>query len=100
MLGAPESFGQFQLSYRTGDVVSPRLDSREPLVAELADFARAVRRQDPMHGEIHLAREVVRHNRGRRAVAERGRRRGSSSAPRRPGHASRGGRQANSRGAR
>ena len=41
---APESFGQFQLSYRTGDVVSPRLDSCEPLVAELADFARAARR--------------------------------------------------------
>jgi predicted dehydrogenase len=60
VLGAPESFGQFQLSYRTGDVVSPRMDSREPLVSELADFARAVRRGDRMHDEIHLAREVVR----------------------------------------
>jgi predicted dehydrogenase len=60
VLGAPESFGQFQLSYRTGDVVSPRLDSCEPLTAELADFARAVRRRDPMEEQIQLAREVVR----------------------------------------
>jgi predicted dehydrogenase len=60
VVGAPESFGQFQLSYRTGDVISPRLDSCEPLVAELADFARAVRRHDHMHSELQLAREVVR----------------------------------------
>jgi predicted dehydrogenase len=60
VLGSPESFGQFQLSYRTGDVVSPRLDSCEPLVAELADFTRAARRSDPMREQLHLAREVVR----------------------------------------
>jgi predicted dehydrogenase len=60
VLGEPESFGQFQLSYRTGDVVSPRLDSCEPLVAELADFTRAARRSEPMSEQIHLAREVVR----------------------------------------
>ncbi len=60
VLGPPESFGQFQLSYRTGDVVSPRLDSCEPLVAELADFTRAARRNDPMTDQLHLAREVVR----------------------------------------
>jgi predicted dehydrogenase len=60
VLGAPESFGQFQLSYRTGDVVSPHVDSCEPLTAELADFVRAVRRSDPMEEQILLAREVVR----------------------------------------
>jgi predicted dehydrogenase len=60
VLGAPESFGQHQLSYRTGDIVSPRMDTREPLVAELADFARAARCGDPMRSEIQLAREVVR----------------------------------------
>jgi predicted dehydrogenase len=60
VLGPPESFGQFQLSYRTGDVVSPRLDSCEPLVAELADFTRAARRSDPMRQQLRLAREVVR----------------------------------------
>jgi predicted dehydrogenase len=60
VLGQPESFGQFQLSYRTGDVVSPRLESSEPLVAELADFTRAARRSDPMTDQLELARDVVR----------------------------------------
>jgi len=60
VLGAPESFGQFQLSYRTGDVVSPRLESCEPLTAELGDFARAVRRREPMEQQLQLACEVVR----------------------------------------
>jgi predicted dehydrogenase len=60
VLGEPQSFGQYQLSYRTGDIVSPRVDSCEPLVAELAAFARAVRTGAPLDGEIHMAREVVR----------------------------------------
>jgi predicted dehydrogenase len=60
VLGAPESFGQHQLSYRTGDIISPRMETREPLVAELADFVRAARCGDPMRSQIQLAREVVR----------------------------------------
>ena len=58
-LGAPESFGEHQLSYRTGDIVSPRIDTCEPLVGELADFARAARSGDPMRSQLQLAREVV-----------------------------------------
>lgn len=34
----PESFGEFQLSYRTGDIVSPRLPSTEPLRTEMEHF--------------------------------------------------------------
>jgi predicted dehydrogenase len=34
----PETFGQYHLSYRTGDIVSPKVDTSEPLVSELADF--------------------------------------------------------------
>jgi predicted dehydrogenase len=60
VLGPPQSFGEFQLSYRTGDVVSPRVESSEPLVAELADFTRAVRRGELMPEHLHLAREVIR----------------------------------------
>jgi predicted dehydrogenase len=60
VLGPPESFGQYHLSYRTGDVISPKLDTCEPLVAELADFARAVREGDPMTEQALLARDVVR----------------------------------------
>ena len=34
----PQTFGEFQLSYRSGDIISPSLDSYEPLAAELDDF--------------------------------------------------------------
>jgi predicted dehydrogenase len=60
VLGSPESFGQYQLSYRTGDIVSPHIDPCEPLVAELADFRRAVRERKPPHANLQLARDVVR----------------------------------------
>lgn len=38
----PETFGEFQLSYRTGDIVSPRLDSFEPLSVEADEFLSAI----------------------------------------------------------
>jgi predicted dehydrogenase len=34
----PGSFGEFQLSYRAGDIVSPRLDNYEPLGVEASHF--------------------------------------------------------------
>ncbi len=88
ILGELESFGQYQLSYRTGDIVSPRLDSCEPLVAELAAFARAVRSGEPMDADVQMAREVVRMTEaaersllsGGEAVAVNGAGRGSSTA--------------------
>jgi predicted dehydrogenase/protoporphyrinogen oxidase len=39
----PASFGEYQLTYRTGDIVSPRIDATEPLALELADFYAAIR---------------------------------------------------------
>ncbi len=38
----PATFGEFQLSYRTGDVVSPRLETAEPLSVEIGEFLRAI----------------------------------------------------------
>jgi predicted dehydrogenase len=38
----PETFGEYQLSYRAGDIVSPKIDSYEPLQAEMDDFLKAV----------------------------------------------------------
>lgn len=38
----PTSFGEFQLSYRTGDIVSPHLDAIEPLQAEAREFVESV----------------------------------------------------------
>ncbi|RME00075.1 MAG: gfo/Idh/MocA family oxidoreductase [Calditrichaeota bacterium] len=34
----PETFGEYQLSYRAGDVISPRLDTYEPLFHEMQHF--------------------------------------------------------------
>jgi predicted dehydrogenase len=56
----PETFGQYHLSYRTGDIVSPRLDTYEPLAAELGDFMRAIRTGDQLGWQVALARDVVR----------------------------------------
>ena len=39
----PETFGEYRLSYRTGDIVSPRVEATEPLSLELLDFCHAIR---------------------------------------------------------
>lgn len=38
----PETFGEYQLSYRTGDIVSPKLDTYEPLGTEIGHFIECV----------------------------------------------------------
>jgi predicted dehydrogenase len=55
----PETFGQYQLSYRTGDILSPRLDTTEPILSELTDFIAGVRRGRAPEGNPALARNVV-----------------------------------------
>jgi predicted dehydrogenase len=55
----PETFGQYQLSYRTGDIVSPKLDTAEPIAVELADFAAAIRAGEAPEGHLDLARNVA-----------------------------------------
>jgi predicted dehydrogenase len=39
----PQSFGEYQLSYRSGDVLTPRLDADEPLRLEVGEFADCIR---------------------------------------------------------
>ncbi len=39
----PDNFGEFHLSYRTGDIVSPRLSSVEPLKVEMEHFLECIR---------------------------------------------------------
>lgn len=55
----PETFGQYQLSYRTGDIVSPKLETDEPLALELADFIEGVRSGKVPESNSGLARDVV-----------------------------------------
>jgi predicted dehydrogenase len=38
----PETFGEFQLAYRTGDIVSPKIDGAEPLGTEARHFLECV----------------------------------------------------------
>jgi predicted dehydrogenase len=55
----PETFGEFQLSYRSGDIVVPRVDAAEPLSLELQDFARAIRTGRVPRSHSHLGLETV-----------------------------------------
>ena len=61
----PHNFGEFQLSYRTGDMLSPRLSTSEPLLAQVNHFLDCVEtgakpRTDGMSGlNIVLALEAA-----------------------------------------
>jgi predicted dehydrogenase len=55
-----QEFGAPRLSYRTGDIISPRVAGDEPLRLEIADFVRAVRSASPPRSDMHLGMEVVR----------------------------------------
>jgi len=56
----PETFGEFRLTYRTGDIVSPRVEVTEPLQLELADFRDAIRTGIEPRSAMQLGLDVVR----------------------------------------
>jgi protoporphyrinogen oxidase/predicted dehydrogenase len=56
----PGSFGEYQLSYRTGDIVSPRIDAAEPLAIELADFGVAINEGVTPVSSAQIGLDVVR----------------------------------------
>jgi predicted dehydrogenase len=60
MAEAPATFGEYQLTYRSGDIVTPRIEAAEPLGRELADFAHAVNTGDEPRSSARLGLEVVR----------------------------------------
>jgi predicted dehydrogenase len=55
----PETFAEFRLAYRVGDVVSPRVDATEPLLLELEDFCRAVRTGETPKSSAQIGLDVV-----------------------------------------
>lgn len=59
-LPEPETFGEYRLTYRTGDIVSPRVDAAEPLLLELRDFCASVRSGTDPRSSATLGLEVVR----------------------------------------
>jgi predicted dehydrogenase len=54
----PESFGEYQLSYRTGDIVT-RVGPVEPLYLQMQDFCRAVREGSEPRSSAAIGHEVV-----------------------------------------
>jgi predicted dehydrogenase len=58
--GEPANFGEYQLTYRSGDMIAPRLDAAEPLSLELEDFARAVTTGSRPRSHAGLGVEIVR----------------------------------------
>ena len=60
LLRDPHSFGEYQLSYRTGDILAPAMSPVEPLELEMDDFCRAVRTGAVPRSTASLGIEVVR----------------------------------------
>jgi predicted dehydrogenase len=60
MIRDPESFGEFKLSYRTGDIISPRVEAAEPLLLELEDFCKAVTTGSTPRSSWQIGLDVVR----------------------------------------
>jgi predicted dehydrogenase len=55
----PETFGEFRLSYRTGDIVSPRVEVTEPLQLELDDFCSAIRNGAEPRSSAPIGLDVI-----------------------------------------
>lgn len=53
------SYGEFQLTYRVGEIVSPVVSSAEPLAAEAAAFLEAIRTRRPPESDGAMGLEVV-----------------------------------------
>ena len=56
----PETFGEYKLTYRTGDIVSPRIEAFEPLLLEMQDFCECVRTGATPRSSAEIGTEVVR----------------------------------------
>ncbi len=60
MTEAPPTFGEYQLTYRSGDIVTPRIEPAEPLGLELLDFAHAIRTGEEPRSSARLGLQIVR----------------------------------------
>ena len=55
----PANFGEYRLTYRTGDMVAPQIEPAEPLSLELQDFASAILEGTTPVSSSRLGLEVV-----------------------------------------
>jgi predicted dehydrogenase len=56
----PETFGEYRLTYRTGDILSPRIEAVEPLALEFAEFRSAILHGTPLRSSPQVGLDVVR----------------------------------------
>jgi len=56
----PATFGEYTLTYRTGDILSPHIEAAEPIYRELEDFCRAIVHGTTPRSSAELGLEVVR----------------------------------------
>jgi predicted dehydrogenase len=56
----PETFGEYQLSYRSGDIRSPHLSNEEPLAMQIGDFVRGIQTGNRHSERLRVALDVVR----------------------------------------
>jgi predicted dehydrogenase len=56
----PQTFGEYRLTYRTGDIVSKQVDVTEPLLLELGDFCAAIRLGSTPRSSRDVGLDVVR----------------------------------------
>jgi predicted dehydrogenase len=57
---APETFGEYRLTYRSGDIVSPRIVAAEPLSLEMTDFCTCIRTGARPRSSAQVGLDVVR----------------------------------------
>jgi len=55
----PATFGEYRLTYRSGDILSPQIASAEPLALELSAFCTAIRDGDEPLSSARLGVDVV-----------------------------------------
>jgi predicted dehydrogenase len=55
----PRTFGEYRMTYRTGDIVSPRVQPVEPLYLELKDFCQAVQTGTGPRSDVQVGLDVV-----------------------------------------
>jgi predicted dehydrogenase len=60
VLPNPETFGEYRMTYRTGDIVSPHIPAAEPLFLELGDFCNAIRTGATPRSSAQIGLDVVR----------------------------------------
>jgi predicted dehydrogenase len=56
----PETFGEYRLTYRTGDIISPHVPAAEPLAVELEDFFASIQNGAAPRSSCQIGLDVMR----------------------------------------